>query len=97
MTRPRPSGGGAPFSKSWKSVKVILALLKVGSRNYLRPRKQPLHPYTFPTIPTTKRSKDPVSILEDMPRNRKLSAADLEFCLSEFERIKLLRRFAEEA
>jgi hypothetical protein len=53
--------------------------------------------FTLVTEDGTKRSKDPVSILEDMPRNRKLSAADLEFCLSEFERIKLLRRFAEEA
>lgn len=52
--------------------------------------------FTLVTEDGTKRSKDPVSILEDMPRNRKLSATDLEFCLSEFERIKLLRRFAEE-
>ena len=52
--------------------------------------------FTLVTEDGTKRNREPAEILGDLPRNRQLSAQDLEFCLSEFERIKLLRRFAEE-
>jgi len=52
--------------------------------------------FTLVTEDGTKRNRAPAEILEDLPRNRQLSTQDLEFCLSEFERIKLLRRFAEE-
>ncbi len=66
-------------------------------RGVKQPQGLPLEVlFTLVTEDGTKRSRDPEEIIEDMPRNRQLSAADLAFCLSEFERIKLLRRFAEE-
>ena len=52
--------------------------------------------FTLVTEDGTKRSREPAAILDDLPRNRRLSPDDPAFCLSEFERIKLLRRFAED-
>lgn len=53
--------------------------------------------FTMVTEDGTKRNRQPKEILEELPRNRMLSEEDLNYCLSAFERIKLLRRFAEDA
>lgn len=52
--------------------------------------------FTMVTEDGTKRNRQPQEILEELPRNRMLSEDDLSYCLSEFERIKVLRRFAED-
>jgi hypothetical protein len=52
--------------------------------------------FTLVTEDGTKRNREPGDILADLPRNRQISSADLDYCLGEFERIKLLRRYAEE-
>ncbi len=69
----------------------------LSKRGVKNPEGMPLEVlFTLVTEDGTKRNREPVAILDDLPRNRRLSPDDLEFCLSEFERIKLLRRFAEE-
>ena len=66
-------------------------------RGIKKPEGLPLEVlFTLVTEDGTKRNRDPESIITDLPKNRQLSASNLAFCLSEFERIKLLRRFAEE-
>lgn len=52
--------------------------------------------FTLVTEDGTKRNREAAEIIEDLPRNRQLSEEDLAYCLGEFERIKLLRRYAEE-
>lgn len=52
--------------------------------------------FTLVTEDGTKRSREVQNIIDDMPPNRRLSSSDLEYCLSEFDRIRLLRKFAEE-
>lgn len=52
--------------------------------------------FTMVTEDGTKRQRETVEILDDLPRNRRLDESNIEYCLSEFERIKLLRRYADE-
>lgn len=52
--------------------------------------------FTLVTEDGTKRSMDLATIEESLPRNRKLSQRQIAYCIEEFERIKLLRGFAEE-
>lgn len=67
------------------------------NRGVKKPEGLPLEVlFTLVTEDGTKRNRDPEAIISDLPKNRQLSESNLAFCLSEFERIKLLRRFAEE-
>jgi hypothetical protein len=52
--------------------------------------------YTLVTEDGTKRNMNVLQILENLPRNRMIAGTHIDYCLSEFERIKLLRRFAQE-
>ncbi len=52
--------------------------------------------YTLVTEDGTKRNMNMSQIRENLPKNRTISESHIDYCLQEFERIKLLRRFAEE-
>ncbi|MCB0559747.1 MAG: ATP-binding protein [Lewinellaceae bacterium] len=51
--------------------------------------------FTLVTEDGTKRNMVLENIVEAMPRNRRLSPGDVSYCMEAFERIKLLRRFAD--
>jgi hypothetical protein len=66
-------------------------------RGIPRPEGLPLEIlFTLVTEDGTKRNMNLEGIAEALPRNRKLNADDVAYCLQEFERIKLLRQFAAE-
>ncbi|MEZ4851235.1 MAG: ATP-binding protein [Bacteroidia bacterium] len=52
--------------------------------------------FTMVTEDGTKRNLPLETIVTALPKNREMSAADVQFCMDEFERIKVLRRFTEE-
>lgn len=52
--------------------------------------------FTLVTEDGTKRNMQLGDILDDLPKNRNLTEADLVYCMKEFHRIKLLRQFADE-
>ena len=67
------------------------------SRGIKKPDGLPLEVlFTLVTEDGTKRSREVKDIVADLPPNRRLSDSDLEYCLNEFDRIRLLRKFAEE-
>lgn len=53
--------------------------------------------FTMVTEDGTKRQLLSESISANMPRNRRISQDQLDYCLDEFYRIKVLRKFAEES
>lgn len=66
-------------------------------RGISRPEGVPLEVlFTLVTEDGTKRNRDLSGIVEDLPKNRKITEADVAFCIEEFQRIKLLRAFADE-
>ncbi|MDX1477253.1 MAG: ATP-binding protein [Saprospiraceae bacterium] len=67
------------------------------ARGLKKPEGIPLEVlFTLVTEDGTKRNMTPESILADLPPNRRISEDQLEYCLDEFYRIRLLRRFGEE-
>ncbi|MEL6254452.1 MAG: ATP-binding protein [Bacteroidota bacterium] len=52
--------------------------------------------FTLVTEDGTKRNMQLGDILDDLPKNRNLTEADLVYCMEEFHRIKLLRQFADD-
>ena len=52
--------------------------------------------FTLVTEDGTKRNMNIETIAQALPKNRSMRAEDVQFCMEEFERIKVLRRFAEE-
>ncbi len=52
--------------------------------------------FTLVTEDGTKRNRTLASIGRDLPRNRQLDPKHIAYCLEEFQKIKILRRFAEE-
>ena len=52
--------------------------------------------FTLVTEDGTKRNMQLGEILDDLPKNRNLTEADLVYCMEEFHRIKLLRQFADD-
>lgn len=52
--------------------------------------------YTLVTEDGTKRNMNVSQILDNLPKNRLIQGTHIDYCLNEFERIKLLRRFAQE-
>jgi hypothetical protein len=51
--------------------------------------------FTLVTEDGTKQQMDPAGIRDSLPRNRKINDQQLEFCLAEFQRIRLLRPLGE--
>lgn len=47
--------------------------------------------FTLVTEDGTKQAMDPDEMLKTLPRNRKIKLEDLEYCLKEFQRLRLLR------
>lgn len=69
----------------------------LAKRGIAKPEGLPLEIlFTLVTEDGTKRNMKETAVLENLPKNRRISEADLAFCLEEFKRIKLLRGFAEE-
>ena len=67
------------------------------NRGVAKPEGLPLEIlFTLVTEDGTKRSRNLGKIINDLPKNRALNEDDINFCLEEFQRIKLLRRFARE-
>ena len=67
------------------------------NRGVSKPEGLPLEIlFTLVTEDGTKRSRNLGRIINDLPKNRALNEDDINFCLEEFQRIKLLRRFARE-
>ena len=52
--------------------------------------------FTLVTEDGTKRNRDLTAVLGDLPKNREMKESDVAYCMDEFLRIKLMRRFAEE-
>ena len=72
--------------------------LEVGlqQRGMERPQGIPLEIlFTLVTEEGTKRNMAIPSIIDALPKNRKIRPADVEYCIDEFERMKLLRKFTE--
>ncbi|MEL6671896.1 MAG: ATP-binding protein [Bacteroidota bacterium] len=66
-------------------------------RGHKKPEGIPLEIlFTMVTEDGTKRQAEKHTILEGLPKNRNITAEDVEFCMAEFNRIKLLRSFKEE-
>jgi hypothetical protein len=67
------------------------------SQGVAKPEGIPLEVlYTLVTEDGTKRNMNVSQILDNLPKNRMIEDAHVTYCLKEFERIKLLRRFAQE-
>ena len=67
------------------------------SRGIKNPEGLPLEIlFTLVTEDGTKRNMNIDTIAQALPKNRAMRAEDVQFCMEEFERIKVLRRFAEE-
>ncbi|MFK7921621.1 MAG: AAA family ATPase [Bacteroidia bacterium] len=67
------------------------------SRGVEKPEGMPLEVlFTLVTEDGTKRNMDLATIQKDLPRHRQLTQENLDFVMSEFHRIKLLRTFAVE-
>lgn len=65
-------------------------------RGMERPQGIPLEIlFTLVTEEGTKRNMAIPSIIDALPKNRKIRPADVEYCIDEFERMKLLRKFTE--
>jgi hypothetical protein len=47
--------------------------------------------FTLVTEDGTKQALDANDIVDNLPKNRKISTTDLEFCMEEFKKIKILR------
>lgn len=67
------------------------------SQGVAKPEGIPLEVlYTLVTEDGTKRNMNVSQILDNLPKNRMIEDSHVTYCLKEFERIKLLRRFAQE-
>ena len=66
-------------------------------RGITKPEGLPLEIlFTLVTEDGTKRNRNLSAVLEDLPKNRQMREEDVAYCMDEFLRIKLLRRFALE-
>ena len=70
---------------------------RLRERGVAKPQGIPLEIlFTLVTEDGTKRNMTYENILKNLPRNRQITTEQLDYCLDEFQKIKLLRRFAEE-
>lgn len=76
---------------------MLLLEDKLSEKGVSRPKGLPLEIlFTMVTEDGTKRQMDTDTILDNLPRNRKLSQQQLQYCLEELERIRLLRPLGEQ-